>query len=346
MSLGHCSAGHSLDSKLDAAQSYGYQGVEICYEDLVAIASQLPHGRIPDASLPPMNQITAASRIAALCQDRGIEILCLQPFPQYEGLVNQQEHKSRFSELLIWVKLARVLGTGMIMIPASSLPEDQVTGDLEVIVKDFQRAADAGRREQPHIRFAYESRCSATYIDRWEFCWDVVERVDRPNFGMCLDTFHMAACIFADPAIPLGRLPDGEKAVEMSMLRLVKRVKDCDKVFLVQIGDARPPDEPIVPGSSDYDPEQRPRTIWSQKYRLFYREEARGAYLPIREIADTIFNSLGFEGWVSLELFNRRMDCAAANVPMELARRGAISWRKLANDMGWWPTLPNTSDVC
>lgn len=38
MSLGHCTAGHSLENKLDAAKSYGYEGVEVCYEDLVAVA--------------------------------------------------------------------------------------------------------------------------------------------------------------------------------------------------------------------------------------------------------------------------------------------------------------------
>ncbi|XXH04735.1 hypothetical protein Hte_011157 [Hypoxylon texense] len=349
MSLGRCSAGHSLESKLDAAQSYGYQGVEICYEDLEAIASKPRHHPIPFACLPPPDQTTAALKIRASCEERGIEIVCLQPFPQYEGLLDRRERESRFSELLAWIKLARVLGTDMIMIPASSLPEDEVTGDMELIAEDFRKAADAGRREHPHIRFAYESRCSATRIDKWEFGWDVVERVARPNFGMCLDTFHIAGRIFADPAIPCGRVPGGEKAVETSMQRLVKRVKaHRDKVFLVQMGDARRPDEPIVQGSADYDPEQTPRMIWSRKYRLFYGEEARGAYLPIREIAAAIFNDVGFEGWVSVELFSSRMECRDPNVPKELARRGAISWRKLANDMGWWPTLPapGTGAVC
>ena len=65
--------------------------------------------------------------------------------------------------------------------------------------------------------------------------------------------------------------------------------------------------------------------IWSMNYWLFYREEARGAYLPIWKIADTIFNGLGFEGWVSLELFNSRMEGEDANVLIKLARRGAIS---------------------
>ncbi len=38
------------------------------------------------------------------------------------------------------------------MTPANSLPEDEVTGDLELIAEDFQRAADAGIKEHTHIR--------------------------------------------------------------------------------------------------------------------------------------------------------------------------------------------------
>ncbi|MCJ1329327.1 hypothetical protein MMC10_006006 [Thelotrema lepadinum] len=326
-SLGHCSAGHSLDSKLAAAQSYGYQGVEISYDDVQAVAGQ-------------GDQTSAALKIRSKCQKMGVEIVCLQPFPDYEGLVDRSEHQVRYSELLNWLSLARTLGTDMVMIPANALSEDKVTDNLELVVKDLQKAADAAWQETPHIRIAYESRCSATRIDRWEFCWDVVKKVGRPNFGVCLDAVHIAGRIFADPAASSGCVPDGYKMVELSMHRFIQRVKAYrDRIFYVQMGDARRPDEPIVPGSSDYDPKQPPRMIWSRNYRLFYREEARGAYLPMREIAEAIFNGVGFEGWVSLELFNRRMDCQDSNLPMDLARRGAISWHKLANDMGWWPTL-------
>lgn len=339
MSLGHCTAGHSLKTKLDAAKSYGYEGVEVCYEDLVAVAGQ----RQCDLAFEPLcesDQIAAAKKIRAMCQDRCIKIICLQPFMQYEGLLNRREHESRFAELLTWIELARALGTDMIMMPASSLPEDEVTADIDLIARDLQKAADAGRREEPHIRFAYENRCSATRIYRWEFSWDVVERVCRPNFGMCLDTFHLASLIFADPAVPSGLIPGGDKAVEMSMQRLIKRLQSHrDKIFLVQMGDAKLPNEPIVPGSPEYNPKERPWTYWSQKYRLFYGEIGRGAYLPIREIADAIFNGIGYEGWVSLELFNSRMECAEVNVPMDLARRGAISWQKLADNLGWWPSV-------
>ncbi|KAK6333989.1 hypothetical protein TWF696_002500 [Orbilia brochopaga] len=350
-SLGHASANHSLVNKLDAAKGYGYQGVEICFEDLLSVANEQPSSPAQFCPNPSLKWIdVAAVKVKGMCEEKGIEIVCLQLFHQYEGLVNALDREVRFLELVNWIQIARILGTRMIIIPAASLPADETTKDLEVIANYFRQAADAGLMHCPHIHIAYESQCSATYIDRWEFCWDVVRKVDRHNFGMCLDTFHMAACIFADPTIPSGCLTNGATAVELSMQRLVKAMEaNCEKIFHVQIGDARLPDEPIVPGSPDYDPEQWPRTVWSENYRLFYREEGRGAYLPIMKISDTIFNHVGYEGWVSLEIFNRVMNCENASVPEELARRGAVSWQKLIDDMGWWVPPANlgvASAVC
>ncbi|KAK4210539.1 quinate-4 [Rhypophila decipiens] len=363
MSLGHCWAGHSLDTKLDAAKSCGYQGVEVSYEDIVGVAlKQLPHlgghhhlhhHHVGDKplelrfQLPPFDLRAAASTIKAMCKDRDLEIISLQPFPEYEGLIDAQEQESRFDLLLVWIGLARALGTDLIMVPANSLPKAEVTSDLDRLAQDFQRACDAPQsQEDPPMHFAYEPRVSATYIDRWEYAWDLVERVDRPGFGLCLDTFHLAAVYFGDPSSPSGCLPDGAKPLKMSMDRLVRKLGKYhhhqghrDKVFLVQMGDARRLDEPLY-ASADCDPEQRPSTTWSRDYRLFYREEPRGAFLPIREVADAIFNGVRYEGWVSLELFNKRMGCGDPNVPADLAQRGLDSWHRLTSDMGWWPPLP------
>lgn len=31
----------------------------------------------------------------------------------------------------------------------------------------------------------------ASYRNTWEHIWEICKRVDRPNFGLCLDTFHI-----------------------------------------------------------------------------------------------------------------------------------------------------------
>lgn len=86
MSLGHCSAGHSLETKLDAAKSCGYQGVEVSYEDIVAVAIKkcphLPghhhhHHHVGDKSLefdlqlPPLDLLAAASTVKGHMQRAG-----------------------------------------------------------------------------------------------------------------------------------------------------------------------------------------------------------------------------------------------------------------------------------
>ncbi|GAW16167.1 hypothetical protein ANO14919_055900 [Xylariales sp. No.14919] len=326
MSLGRCHAGHSFVHKLDMAHMYGYKGIELFYEDLVDVAEQFPGGDTP------ANELEAAGLIRRLCHERGIAILCLQPFAHYEGLVDRQEHRKRIEKLEFWFQLARALRTDMVQIPSSFAPAAEISEDVGLAVADLQKIADMGSRQNPPIRFVYEALCFGTRYNTWEQSWDIVQAVDRPNFGLCLDTFNIAGRIYADPASPSGRTPNCEDAVRECVARLVATV-DVSKVFYVQVVDAERLAAPLVEGHQFYDPEQTARMSWSRNCRLFYGEKDRGAYLPVADISRAIFHGIGFEGWVSLELFHRRMGDADAVVPNELASRGAASWAKLVRDM-------------
>ncbi|KAI0506677.1 xylose isomerase-like protein [Xylaria bambusicola] len=325
MSLGRCHAGHSFVHKLDMARAYGYQGIELFYEDLVDIAEQLPGNESKS------RELEAANIIRRLCQERGIAILCLQPFAHYEGLVDRQEHLKKLEKLDFWFQLARALRTDMIQIPSSFGPAAEISEDMSLAVADLQKVADLGLQQNPPIRFVYESLCFGTRYNTWEQSWDIVRGVDRPNFGLCLDTFNIAGRIYADPASPTGRTPNCDEAVRKCLAGLL--TIDLRKVFYVQVVDAARLASPLVEGHEFYDPEQTPRMSWSRNCRLFYGEKDRGAYLPVAEISRAIFQGLGFEGWVSLELFNRRMADTDPVVPQELASRGAASWAKLVRDM-------------
>lgn len=331
MSLGRCFAGHALNHRLDMAQKYGYKGIELFHEDLAFLAEHLS---AEDSACGPSAaaQKAAARQIYAMCHDRGLQIICLQPFLHYEGLVDREEHERRLEKLELWVELARVLETDLIQMPANFLSPEFVADDIDLIVADLRKAADFGLAQSPPIRFAYESLCWSTRVDTWEACWDVVKRVDRPNFGMCLDTFNIAGRIYADPTSRTGRLPGAEQAVRESIRRLVAEV-DVSKVFYVQVVDAERLQDPLVKGHPFYNPDQPARMSWSRNCRLFYGERDHGAYLPVKDIALALFLGLGYEGWVSLELFNRRMADGGAEVPEELARRGAVSWSKLMRDI-------------
>ncbi|CAH0033784.1 unnamed protein product [Clonostachys rhizophaga] len=233
-SLGHGSAGHTLETRLDAAQKYGFCGVEVSYDDVIRVAQQYQNTNTEPSE---SDKYTAAWDIKSMCKKRNLEIICVQFLRDYEGLLDRNEHENRFQEFQVWIQVARALGTDMIMMPASALPADQV-GNRDLIIKDLQKAADAAQTETPHIRFTFEARCSATRVDKWEYSWDVIKAVDRPNLGLCLDAVHIAGRIFADPAAPSSRVPDGHAAIDLSLRRLVKFIKpERGKVFLVQIGD-------------------------------------------------------------------------------------------------------------
>ncbi|KAJ3506213.1 hypothetical protein NM208_g16099 [Fusarium decemcellulare] len=327
MSLGRCFAGHSLPHKLDMAQKYGFQGIEVFYEDLLDLAKSLPGGGTPE------NQITAARTIRQLCRARNLTIICLQPFMHFGGLIDRDEHEKSLQELQLWFELAHSLGTDLILFPSSFLASEKITEDLDLIVADFIEAADMGLQESPVINFAYEALCWGTRIDTWEASWDIVQRVDRPNFGVCLDSYNILGRIYADPASPSGKTEDCEQATFDSIKRILSDI-DNSKLFLIQVADGERLAEPLNQNHPFYNSEQPCRMSWSRNARLFYGEPQYGGYLPCKNVLKAIVQGLGFEGWLSFEVFNRRLTETDKSVPEEMARRAAESWVKMKSDLG------------
>jgi 4-hydroxyphenylpyruvate dioxygenase len=323
MSLGRAWL-HELEPKLDQAAKHGYAGVEVFYEDLIYLAKTYPGGETTD------NQIKAAKEIHSMCTARNLSIINIQPFMHYDGLIDRQKHAERIEHLKFWVKLAHALHTDMIAMPASFLPESECTGDMKVVVADLREAADLGAAQNPPLRFAYEALCWSTHCYNWEQSWEIVSAVDRPNFGLCLDTFNIAGRIYADPTQSSGKRPTADADLAAAIASKLVRP---DKVFFVQVVDAEQLASPLVPGHEYYDPEQNARMSWSRNCRLFYGETDRGAYLPVREILKAILHDLGYKGWLSFELFNRSMADPSPETPAEHARRGAEAWEKMTSDL-------------
>ena len=327
LSLGQSSAGHDLPTKLRAARAHGLQGVEIFDDDLWDLSNLLPGGKTV-----PENRRAAAAVIRQLCEDIGLTIICLQPFRHYEGILDPSQRAQRFSELEHFMELAQIMGTDLVLIPSTFLPAAQVSAHDEDLVADLTAAADLGARMHPPIRVAYEALCWGTRISVWERSWEMVTRVNRPNFGLCIDTFNIAGGIYADPASSTGKMPRAEDVAAESIRRLVQIV-DVNKVFLVQTGDGARLSEPLVPGHFLYNESQPARMSWSRHARLFYGEQHLGAYLPVREIMVAVLGRLGYRGWVSHEIFNHRLGDADGAVPEEMARRAVVSFEKMMSDV-------------
>ena len=313
---------HDIETKLDQAGRYGFD-IELFFEDLYYVARSLPGGATQD------NQLRAAGMIRSMCEERSISIVCLQPFMHYEGLRDREHHQRRVEEMRFWIRLAELLNTHIISIPSTCLRDAKASGDLDLIVEDMREVADIAASHG--IQLAYESLAWGTHVDTWQQSWKVVEQVDRPNFGICLDTFNIAARVYADPASASRRTPNAEENMRASLEEMVRTI-DVKKVLFVQVVDAEELAEPLVEGHRYYNPDQPARMSWSRNCRLFYGEQQRGAYLPIRDILKAILEDLGFEGWISAELFNHSLTESNPLVPEEHARRAEDSWQKIQKE--------------
>lgn len=320
---------HDFEGKAQAAAKYGFEGIEIFYEDLEYLGKKL-HGT---EKLTDEHVLATAKHIREVLDQVGLTVICLQPFLLYEGLLDREEHARLIVKLKLWFKIAKILGTDTIQIPANFLPTEKLTGDLDVIVGDMLEVAELGQREEPPIRFGYESLCWSTHIDTWEKSWEIVQRVDRPNFGLSLDTFNIAGRVWADPTSPTGKTPNADVDLQASIDRMVNQL-DVGKIFFIQVVDAEALALPLVKGHPFYNEDFPPRMSWSRNARTFIYEEDRGAYLPVEDIARALIKGLGYKGWVSMELFSRTTSEEGEHVPAEHAERGIESWKKFVQRLG------------
>ncbi|KAH8664490.1 xylose isomerase-like protein [Xylariales sp. PMI_506] len=316
---------HDFDAKVQQAARDGFQGLEVFYEDLDYLARKLSGNDNPT----PEQLLQAAEHIQKTCASADLEIIGLQPFLFYEGLLDREQHDRLIEKIKLWFRIAKKLGTNTIQIPGNFLSADQLTGDREAIAADLRELADLGLREDPPVRFAYENLCWSTHVDTWEAAWDICRRVDRDNFGLCLDTFNIAGRVWADPASASGTTgPDADTVLHASLEALVREV-DVRKVFYIQVVDAERMESPLVPGHPFHVDAQPARMSWSRNARTFAYETDRGAYLPVESVAKAIIDGLGYRGWVSMELFSRTMAEEGSHVPGEHSARGMVAWRKL-----------------
>lgn len=157
----------------------------------------------------------------------------------------------------------------------------------------------------PHnFKLAYENWCWATNSPTWSAVWEIVQLVDRPNVGLCLDTFQTAGSEWADPTSPTGLLQrdqeELERAFKESLARLAQSVPK-EKIFFFQISDAYKPDPSLEDAVVDG---LRPRGRWSHDYRPLPFE---GGYLPVVQVVKAVL-ATGYRGWFSTEIFDGGKD--------------------------------------
>jgi sugar phosphate isomerase/epimerase len=315
---------HSLEHKIEAAAQAGYAGIEIVYSDLQAYSESRK-----------LSMLEGAERIRILCQSVNLEILSLAPFENYEG--DRSPLSDRLEKATHWIEIARTLRAPYLQIP-SNYKSDAI-GDEDVIISDLQHLAAIGDAKQPRVSIAYEFLSWGTHCSTWETALQYVNAVNRPNFGLCLDTFHIGTKLWGDLFAPSGRFPDSDAVLKDSLSRFTAEIP-VDKIFFLQLSDAERIDPPFSKDHPWYVEGEAPEFTWSKHARPFPYEHDLGAYLPITDIAKAWIVDIGFKGWVSMEIFDRGMKSKDSR-PETAAFRGIESWKTLQRELENWEQLRN-----
>jgi 4-hydroxyphenylpyruvate dioxygenase len=230
----------TLKEKMQACAIAGFDGIEIFEQDLVT------------SSLSPED-------IRKTAADLGLTLDLYQPFRDFDSVpedllaANLRRAGAKF-------KLMSRLGMDTILVCSNvgtaTLDDDSLRAE--------QLARLAGLAADHGVKVAYEALAWGKYVNDYEHAHRLVETVDHPNLGTCLDSFHI-----------LSRDWDTAPIEAFS----------ADKIFFVQVADAPKLSMDVL--------------SWSRHYRVFPGE---GQFELAKFMGHVV--RAGYTGPVSLEVFN------------------------------------------
>lgn len=303
---------HSLDQKIRAAAQHGFDGLEIVYGDLKAYSD-----------LHNLSMSAGAERIRQMCDDYHLSVIALAPFENFEG--SKSPLRNRLTIAAHWIDIARILRASYLQVPSQY--DRNCIGDESVIVSELQQLADLGSAAAPVISIAYEPMSWGIHYPTWELALQLAQLVNRDNFGICLDSFHIITRMWASPFESSGQYPNATRDLADSLHRSVTQLP-IEKLFYVQLSDGELFDPPFSKTHPWYVEGEAPEFTWSKHARPFPLESEMGGYMPVAETTQAWLVEKGFKGWVSLEIFDRRMRDESFK-PEIAAARGQKSWEKL-----------------
>ncbi|KAI0754176.1 xylose isomerase-like protein [Daedaleopsis nitida] len=307
---------HTLPVKLRAIAAAGFAQAELAFPDLEGYAAQQFSGyqKLDEAGQGDVaTLVQAGEQIKELCGELGITVLAVHPFDKFEGYQDGQMKAARLARASAWFKVLKAVGCDMLQV--GSTPDASTSSDYDVIARDFQQLADDAAAQDPPIRIAYELWAWGAHVNTWEHIWEVCKRVDRANFGLCLDTFQICARAYADPTSANGLIqhpPEGSAIMQLSAsLKALATTVPKEKIFYFQISDGA---RKIAPDALLRIAKEQgidPLYAWSNAWRpLPYMDEvcARndkegwGGYLPVLDVCDAVLRT-GWRGPWSYEVF-------------------------------------------
>ncbi|PGH32362.1 hypothetical protein GX50_04842 [[Emmonsia] crescens] len=296
---------NTLPRKLEAIAAAEFSAVELAFPDLQSFATQLLHRDV--AADDYADLCTAAQEVSLMCRALGIIVMMLQPFSNFEGWARKsKEREDAIKRAKGWISIMEACGTDVLQVGSTDSPAAKISTNREDIVSDLQELADL--LSARNMRLAYENWCWSTHAPTWKDVWDIVREVNRPNVGLCLNTFQIAGGELADPTNLSGLIEKVEGGVQINEDQLNQRFKQsleelaqtlpADKIYLLQISDAyKPGPSPLEKREVDG---MRPRERWSRAFRPF---PYHGGYLPVEDVTRAVLET-GFRGWLSMEVFD------------------------------------------
>jgi len=240
LSIATVSLAGTLQEKLEAAANIGFDGVEIFENDLLTF-----DGTPED--------------VRRMCEDLGLNIDIFQPFRDFEAMPepfrtrNLDRAERKFDVM-------QALGTDLVLVCTTTHPA--AIDDNERAIADFREMAERAARRG--LRIGVEGLAWSRFNNRWRQVWDIVTKVDHPNCGLIVDSFH---------TLSLGDDPSGIANIP------------GEKLFYVQLADAPKLSMDVL--------------SWSRHFRNFPGQGQLDCAGFVRAVLDS-----GYAGPLSLEIFN------------------------------------------
>lgn len=230
----------TLKEKMQACAIAGFDGIEIFEQDLVT------------SPLAPED-------VRKMAADLGLTLDLYQPFRDFDSVeedllaANLRRAEAKF-------KLMERLGMDTILVCSNVATASIDSDDLraEQLGRLAALAGDHG------VKVAYEALAWGKYVSDYEHAHKLVEYVDHPSLGTCLDSFHILSRNWDTAPI---------------------EAFNPEKIFFVQVADAPKLSMDVL--------------SWSRHYRVFPGE---GQFELAKFMGHVI--RAGYSGPVSLEIFN------------------------------------------
>ncbi|KAL3460067.1 xylose isomerase-like protein [Aspergillus heterothallicus] len=299
-SLGKSAAGHTIHRKLQAAKAHGFNGVELAFECLDAHAATFTSSKSRE------DRLRAAARdIYKAASSLGLELIALNPFGAYDGLKNSRDVDVRLQEAELWCSLCQIMHIKIFQICTALYGVDQsrFTDDPAIIAENMRRLGHLAGSYG--LQVAYEAPSWGIHNNTWQQVQKILDLVDLPNVGHCLDTFHIASREAGDPFISASPIKAGGCDNLRASLGELKCTINPANIVYFQLSDATLAD-PEQKGYPHRDLAQPAFMTQSRNCRIYPCEEQYGGCLPVVDVAKAVFD-LGYRGWVSMEVFHTDM---------------------------------------